>query len=147
MNFYEVNLKYDNHIYKELFVAAKNEEEASIRAKGYIATNPENLTPVMVKKVTEKEILSASPRTGKGMVFPHKNGKDYPVILPKHVKLADIEEENNQVWIRIPGTEGISDCNGNVYAYFYSESTGLLKSFYVADYMDYIEDLRKSIGE
>lgn len=131
-------------IYDNLFVVAENQDDAGIKAKAYIALNPQDLKPVNVIEVTAKELLASCPRTNIGLVFPHKNGKNYPIVLPKLRKPDTIELDGDK-YHRIAGAEGVSDCNGNIYGQYYNERTGLIKSVYVADYDDYIDQIHKLV--
>ena len=99
-----------------------------------------------------REIFKSNPRIGKGLLFPHKSGKDYPVkprtlaqikkALSEYydIKLVDNPKEKDE-YKYVEGTQGISDCNGNIYAYFLDKN-GSYHTFVVADYYDYIDEIR-----
>ena len=106
-------------------------------------------------KMTEEEAreeFKKHPRIGKGLLFPHKNGKDYPVkprtmaqikaALRKYYNLSVVENpQTDKEYKYVDGTQGISDANGNIYAYFLDKN-GYAHTFVIADYDDYIDELR-----
>lgn len=150
MKIYKVDLKCltcaRGYIYENLFVVAETEEEAGERAKKYLAISSTDLLPVKIVESSAQELLASSPRIGKGMVFPHENGKDYPVKLPKNLLRKDICEKNGETFYRIKGSEGISDCNGNIYCYYYNINNGLVETFMIGDYNQYIEEVRLQVN-
>ena len=141
-------------------VVYEHKENGVIFNEGYVAKTPEEAMKkdfrhkfpneyslVEVVEISSSELIAISPRLNWGLNFHHKNGNVYKVKLPKKLHYGDEIVNNGITYKRIYGAEGISDCNGCIYCYYYSPSKEELQTFFIADYDDYINQVKRKIKD
>lgn len=70
------------------------------------------------------QLIENDSLIGKGLIFPHKDGRDIPINIPRKLLLKKYDgfTQIEDVW-------GISNCNGNIYGYYYNNDKGEIKLY------------------
>lgn len=112
-----------------------------------------------MKKIVEGyecNMCRSTGMIGDCLLFPHISGKNFPVKprtlaqmkrnLKRYYGFTDSQLEKFHY---LEGTQLISDCNGNIYAYFVDTVLGQERvfSWCVCDYNEYIKELNLGGGK
>lgn len=161
---YKISKIVGNVIYAESlengknFLFKKDEEniEWAIISKSEVRDAFERKNVNMTEEQVKEEFKN-DPRLQWGLNFHHENGKVYPVkertksqivkALKEYYDVNIVEKPKEKDEFKyVEGTQGISDMNGNIYAYFLDRN-GSYHRFVIADYEDYIDEIKPSFED